>query len=238
MKHMSTRSENMTTILIIEDDKDLSYITADMLKSYGYQVECVEDAAAAYALLMNHRFDLIILDINLPDESGFEVCIELSKISNVPLIFVIARTNEDDKIAGLDIGGDDYLAKPYSLKELLSRINALIRRSYGNIGNQAEYRIGTKENIHVNQGMRTVTRDGNEVRLALKEFDLLVFLCQNQNLVLSKEALLHEVWGVLSEVEIATVAVHIRWLREKLEEDPANPQFIKTVWGVGYRLVK
>lgn len=220
-------------ILIVDDDQDLSFITADTLESYGYEVMSAADPDEAFALLENVQFQLILLDINLPGMSGFEVCQELRRISKVPVIFASARTGEEDKIKGLDIGGDDYLEKPYSLKELLARIKALIRRTYGEDDQEPCYHFGA---VTVDVGRRKVTRKGQEIRLALKEFDMLAYLCGHQGNAVSKEQILRDVWGLLSEAELATVAVHIRWLREKLEEDPAHPVYIRTVWGVGYRL--
>mgnify|MGYP002486045644 FL=1 len=131
------------------------------------------------------------------------------------------------------MGGDDYLAKPYSLKELIARVNALMRRTYGTEERESIYEFGS---VRVDIGMRKVERGGKEVKLALKEFDVLAYLCRHKNQVVKKEELLHEVWGAFSEAEIATVAVHIRWLREKLEDNAAEPKWIKTVWGVGYCL--
>ncbi len=220
-------------ILIVDDDRDLSFITADTLESYGYEVMSAADPDEAFALLENVQFQLILLDINLPGMSGFEVCQELRRISKVPVIFASARTGEEDKIKGLDIGGDDYLEKPYSLKELLARIKALIRRTYGEDDQEPCYHFGA---VTVDVGRRKVMRKGQEIRLALKEFDVLAYLCGHQGNAVSKEQILRDVWGLLSEAELATVAVHIRWLREKLEEDPAHPVYIRTVWGVGYRL--
>lgn len=220
-------------ILIVDDDRDLSFITADTLESYGYEVMSAADPDEAFALLENVQFQLILLDINLPGMSGFEVCQELRRISKVPVIFASARTGEEDKIKGLDIGGDDYLEKLYSLKELLARIKALIRRTYGEDDQEPCYHFGA---VTVDVGRRKVTRKGQEIRLALKEFDVLAYLCGHQGNAVSKEQILRDVWGLLSEAELATVAVHIRWLREKLEEDPAHPVYIRTVWGVGYRL--
>ncbi len=219
-------------ILIIEDDIDLAGITRDMLESYGYGTEIVTDCGQAFDILVKERFQLVLMDINLPDGSGFDVCRELRHMSRVPVIFASARTSEDDKIKGLDMGGDDYLAKPYSLRELLARVNALMRRVYGGEKDMPVYRFGK---ITVDTGMRTVECDGEPVRLALREFDLLAYLCAHKGQIIAKEELLHEVWGAFSEAETATVAVHIRWLREKLEADPSNPEFIKTVWGIGYQ---
>lgn len=220
-------------ILIIDDDEDLAMIAGDMLNDYGYETDCVHDGEAAYELLKSKSFDLILLDINLPYETGFSVCKELRKVSTVPILFASARTSEDDRITGFDMGGDDYLPKPYSLKELLARVNALMRRSYG--FSQVEQPISAGD-IRIDVESRTVTRCGKAVSLSLKEFDLLVYMAKNKNKPLSKEELLRAVWGIYSEAELSTVAVHIRWLREKLEKDPSKPVMIKTVWGVGYSL--
>lgn len=220
-------------ILIVDDDEDLSYIIADMLENYGYHVKRAKDGAEAFDLLGEHTFHLVLLDINLPDETGFALCQELREVSTVPVIFASARGSETDRITGFDIGGDDYLPKPYSMKELLSRVNALIRRTYG---------FGEKETIVsfgdvvVNITSRTVEKGGKTISLSLKEFDLLAYLCQHKNCAISKEKLLTEVWGVFSMVEPSTLAVHIRWLREKIEENPAEPEYIKTVYKVGYML--
>lgn len=218
-------------ILMIEDDADLAGITCDMLQSYGYDTRIAPGCEQAFSILTKERFDLLLLDINLPDGTGYELCRELRKVSKVPVIFASARTSEDDKVKGLDTGGDDYLEKPYSLRELLARIQALIRRTYQEKDGQV-YKLGK---ITVDTAARTVMRDGQEIRLALKEFDLLAYLCTHPNRAISKEELLSGVWGAFCEAEISTVAVHIRWLREKLEEEPANPKLIKTVWGVGYQ---
>lgn len=220
-------------ILIADDDRDLSFIIAEMLEGYGYKVTCAYSGGEALRLLSEKSFHLILLDINLPDETGFELCGELRRVSNVPVIFASARTSETDRITGFDIGGDDYLPKPYSMKELLSRVNALIRRSYGSDKEEKIYSFGK---VRVNITARTVTKDGESVSLSLREFDLLSQLCLNMNKAVAKDRLLSEVWGAFSEVEPSTLAVHIRWLREKLEDDPADPRFIVTVFKVGYML--
>lgn len=224
----------MKSILIVDDDKELAFITGEMLTNYGYQVDTVTTIDETYEILKDKQYQLILLDINLPDGNGFEVCEELRRISKVPVIFASARTSEDDKIKGLDLGGDDYLEKPYSLKELLARVNALIRRSFGSDEGEIIYTFG---DVRVNVNARTVTRKGKEVKLALKEFDVLCYLCAHKSQPVTKEAILSEVWGIFSESELSTVSVHIRWLREKLEEDPSKPVHIKTVWGVGYQLI-
>ncbi|MCI8562736.1 MAG: response regulator transcription factor [Lachnospiraceae bacterium] len=220
-------------ILIIDDDEDLSFIISDMLESYGYAVTGVPDSETAFRLLSENTYHLILLDINLPDITGFELCKELRRVSTVPVIFASARTSETDRIMGFDIGGDDYLPKPYSMKELLSRVNALIRRTYGFEGQEKKLLFG---DVSVNITARSVTKGGEEVLLSLREFDLLAYLCEHKNTALAKDKLLSEVWGAFSMVEASTLTVHIRWLREKLEDNPAKPKYIKTVWGVGYIL--
>ena len=220
-------------ILIIDDDEDLSFIISDMLESYGYQATCAKTGEEAFVLLTKNTYHLILLDINLPDSTGFELCKELRLVSTVPIIFASARTNETDRITGFDIGGDDYLPKPYSMKELLSRINALIRRTYGFHEEEKIIHFG---DVTVNITARTVIKNGKTVSLSLREFDLLAYLSEHKNMAIPKERLMSEVWGAFSNVEPSTLTVHIRWLREKLEENPAKPKYIKTVFKVGYML--
>lgn len=220
-------------ILVVDDDEDLSYIISDMLESYGYNVLIAENADKAFELLSENIFHLLLLDINLPGITGFEICKELRKVSAVPVVFASARTSEMDRITGFDIGGDDYLPKPYSMKELLARINAVIRRAYGFNGEEKIVRFG---NVVVNITSRTITKNNKLISLSLKEFDLLAYLCEHKNSAVPKEKLITEVWGAFSVVEPSTLAVHIRWLREKIEDYPAKPQYIKTVFKVGYML--
>lgn len=220
-------------ILIVDDDRDLSYIIAEMLKEHGYNITCAESGERAYEILSDNTCHLILLDINLPDETGFELCKELRRVSDVPIIFASARTSETDRITGFDIGGDDYLPKPYSMRELLSRVNALIRRSYGSGKEEETVSFG---NVTVNLTAGTVIKNGKAVTLSLREYDLLSYLCKNMNKAISKEKLLSEVWGAFSQVEPSTLTVHIRWLREKLEDDPSDPKHIKTVFKVGYMI--
>lgn len=162
------------SILVIDDDEDLSYIISDMLESYGYTVTCAKNSDTAFELLSTQTYHLILLDINLPDTTGFELCREIRKVSNVPIIFASARTSETDRITGFDIGGDDYLPKPYSMQELLSRVNALMRRTYGASDKDVIVHIG---DIIVNIGARTVTKNNQTIALSLREFDLLSYLC-------------------------------------------------------------
>ena len=223
---------NKKSILIVEDEQELSMIITDMLTGCGYVTKCAETAEEAYELLGRQSFHLIMLDINLPDATGFEICRELRSASKMPVIFASARTSEDDRINSFDIGGDDFLQKPYSMKELLSRINALMRRAYGS----DEEQVITFGDISVNTVARTVTKSGRAVKLSQREFDLLSYLCRSMNTAIPKDTLISEVWGAFSEVEPSTLTVHIRWLREKLENDPAEPKYIKTIWRLGYMI--
>ena len=219
-------------ILIVDDDRELSEIISDMLEGYGYDVSMAGDGEQAMDMLAEEAFHLILLDINLPGGTGFALCQELRKASTVPVIFASARTSETDRIMGFDIGGDDYLPKPYSMKELLSRVNALIRRTYG----FQEEKVLSFGDITVNMTARTVKKGGEMLFLSLKEFDLLACLCEHKNQAIPKENLIAEVWGAFTMVEPSTLTVHIRWLREKIEENPAKPRYIKTIFKVGYML--
>ncbi len=225
--------EKNRKILIVDDDVSLSDITKDMLESYDYLVEQSYSVEDAYEKLTEGKYDLILLDINLPDGEGYEVCKELRRVSTVPVIFASARTNVDDRVTGFEIGGDDYLPKPYSMKELLVRVNALIRRTYGFSEGETKVRFN---DVEVNLTTRSVTKAGKVVNLSLKEFDLLSYLCQHRGEAIEKDKLISEVWGVFSEVDPSTLTVHIRWMREKLEDDPSKPVYIKTVFKVGYIL--
>ena len=221
------------SILIVDDERDLHMVIADMLTGYGYRVSSAFDAEEAFELLSKNTYHVILLDINLPDSDGFELCKDLRKVSTVPVIFASARTSESDRISGYEIGGDDYLPKPYSMKELLVHIQALIRRTYGFT---EEEKILSFGDITVNMTSRSVTKKGEPVALSLREFDLLAYLCEHKNQAMPKEKILTSVWGAFMTSEASTLTVHIRWLREKLEDDPAEPKFIKTVYKVGYML--
>lgn len=220
-------------ILIIDDDEAMTGIIADTLTEYGYEPYEAYTLDGARDALSQHTVELIILDINLPDGVGYDFCKELRKYSNVPIIFASARTMEDDRVRSFDIGGDDFLSKPYSLKELLSHVNALFRRTYGF---SSEEKITKFGDVVVNSTLRTVTKAGAQVNLSLREFDLLDYLINNKNVAVNKEKLLSEVWGAYNIVEPSTLTVHIRWLREKLEDDPSSPRYLITVRGVGYAL--
>ena len=173
----------MKEILIVDDDKDLSFIISEMLTDYGYGVTCAQSCDEAFFLLGERKFSLVLLDINLPDGTGFEICAQLRRASDVPVIFASARTAEDDRINGFDIGGDDYLPKPYSMKELLARVNALMQRAYGFGSEEKTVSFG---GVFVNITTRTVTKNGAAVSLSLREFDLLAYLCETKKTAIPK----------------------------------------------------
>lgn len=235
---MTEKLTDKRTILIVDDDLDLSMLIQDMLEDNGYASLYAASIDEAYEVLTDNRCDLILLDINLPDGTGFTLCQELRQSSQIPIIFASARTSEDDKVNGLDMGGDDYIAKPYSLKELMSRIRSILRRTYGSDDDKSELLVLNTEGnkIEINRHARTVSRNKGNVDMKPKEFDLLVYMAENRGRVLTKEQIMSAVWGLYSDVEPSTVAVHVRWLREKLETDPSHPQLIRTVWGTGYVL--
>jgi len=222
-----------TDILIIDDDCDLVGIALDLLTDNGYSVDTAGCIQSALELFSHTAYRLIILDISLPDGTGFELCEKLRKTTDIPIIFISARTSDTDKITGLDIGGDDYIPKPYSLGELLSRVRAHLRRSYSMDPVSERFSFG---DIEVCIKARTVSKNGFTVELSAKEFDLLAVLIQNKNNAMARDKLFDEVWGAYSEAEPSSLTVHIRWLREKLEGDPSEPKHLKTVWGVGYML--
>lgn len=218
-------------ILLVDDDKDLMMITKDLLENRGYHCFYALDAQKARELLYSTEIALIILDINLPGTDGFLFCKQLREESEVPVIFVSARTNETDKITGLDLGGDDYLSKPYSLLELFSRIQALLRRTYGFTSKKPV----TFDNITIDLVKRQVYKAGIELALTTKEFNLLNFFITHPHEVISKEKLFAQVWGNDSDSTFSTLYAHIRWLREKIEMDSSKPQHLITVHGIGYR---
>ncbi len=230
-------------ILIVEDDISLMEVTGDFLADNGFSIRKCSSGSKALEMLKVCSFRLIILDINLPDLIGFDVCSLIRKTSKVPIIFLSARISDTDKITGLDLGADDYISKPYSLNELLSRIKAQMRRTY-DYNSESTSLVGqtrqdedcfTFGNAVVNFTSRKVFVSGIEKDFPAKEFDLLAYLIRNRNKSISKETLFNAVWGYESIGEISTLSVHIRRLREKIEEDPSNPTYIKTIWSVGFR---
>jgi DNA-binding response OmpR family regulator len=228
------------TILIVEDDQTLKETLAYNLDKQGYKTETAEDGKRAVDLANKIQPDLVILDIMLPVIDGYEVCRILRKDSNVPIIMLTARDDEIDRVIGLEIGADDYLTKPFSMRELLARVKAQIRRVRFDledsiIVDQSPNDIITYENLKIDLSRREVLIEGQPVSLKPKEYDLLLYLARHQGQVLTRDMLLEEVWGWDYSGGSRTVDVHIRWLREKIEPAPSHPIRLVTVRGAGYR---
>jgi DNA-binding response OmpR family regulator len=222
----------MTTILIVEDDKTVRETLALNLRSEGYEVLAAEDGEAGLKAGREGSPDLVVLDVMLPRLDGLTVCRILRRESDVPIILLTARGTEADKIIGLETGADDYMVKPFSLGEFLARVRAALRR-----GRQAQTAPGEmiSGDLRLDPTGRRATRGEVEIQLAPREFDLLAMLMRNRGAVLTRELLLARVWGEDYQGDTRTVDVHIRWLRQKIEADPSDPQRITTVRGVGYR---
>lgn len=225
----------MDKILIIEDDEAIAAIERDYLEIDGFAVETAPDGLSGLKRGLSGEFDLILLDIMLPGMDGFAVCRHLREKLNIPILMVTARQEDIDKIRGLGLGADDYIEKPFSPGVLVARVKANLAQ-YRRLAQPAtapnEITLG---GIRLNTGTRRVFADGREVELKNREFELLLFLMLNVDMVFDKETLYEKVWGLDAMGDNATVAVHINRLREKLERDPAKPRYIQTVWGAGYR---
>ena len=223
----------MPTILLVEDDATLADTLRYNLERESYTVISASDGMTALELARSGNPDIVVLDVMLPRLDGFSVCRILRKESSVPVIMLTARQDEVDRIAGLELGADDYLTKPFSVGELLARIRAILRRTDRTTGLERD--IVTIGAIKLDPGSRRIWRDDNEVQLSQKEFDLLACLMRNRGLALSRDVLLERVWGFDYVGDGRTVDVHIRWLREKIEADPSTPEYVQTVRGIGYR---
>jgi DNA-binding response OmpR family regulator len=226
-------------VLLVEDEPTLVDTLEYNLTRQGYDVCTATDGLAALEVARREHPDLIVLDIMLPKLDGFEVCRILRREMNVPILMLTARDDEVDKVVGLEMGADDYLTKPFSMRELLARVKALLRRV-----RLDREEMATKEppaerwtfgDLTIDLARREVLRNGKPLPLKLREYDLLVFLARNQNIVLSRDLILERVWGWDYSGGTRTVDVHVRWLREKIEPDPAHPARIVTVRGAGYR---
>ncbi len=224
-------------ILIIEDEKNIAELERDYLEANGYEANMVYDGHTGLAQLKEGNYNLVLLDMMLPGIDGFEVCREIRKFTDIPVLLVSAKREDIDKIRGLGIGADDYVTKPFSPSELVARVGAHIAR-YERLTAKAapdennEINVGS---LHIDKNARRVYVNNEEISMTNKEFDLLLFLAQNPNVVFSKEVLFDKIWGLNSIGETSTVTVHINRIRDKVEQDTTNPQYIETVWGAGYR---
>jgi two-component system OmpR family response regulator len=223
-------------VLIVEDDRTLLDVLKYNLTKEGYNVVTATDGAQALEIALGQKPDLIVLDIMLPELNGLEVCRILRKDMNVPIIMLTAKGEDIDKLVGLEIGADDYMTKPFSMRELLARIRALLRRARMTVSKSPDEATVNIGNLDIDTPRRRATLGGTALDLTQKEFDLLAFLARNRGLVFSREQLLEKVWGYDYAGGTRTVDVHIRWLREKIETNPAKPERLITVRGIGYKL--
>ena len=226
----------MSRILIIEDEEAIADLEKDYLELSDFDVTIEHDGEEGLKQALSGDYGLIILDLMLPGMDGFEVCKHIREKKDVPVIMVSAKKDDIDKIRGLGLGADDYLTKPFSPSELVARVKAHLSRYSRLVGNNAKKNdiIEIRE-LKIDKPARRVFIDGVEKPFTTKEFDLLTFLAENPNHVFSKEELFRQIWNMESVGDIATVTVHIKKIREKIEYDTSNPQYLETIWGVGYR---
>ncbi len=226
----------MSKILVVEDEVTIAELEKDYLELSGFEVKLENTGDAGLEAALNEDFNLIILDLMLPNLDGFEICKRIREEKNIPIIVVSAKKDDIDKIRGLGLGADDYMTKPFSPSELVARVKAHLARYERLIG------TGMKENeiieirgIKIDKTARRVYINGEEKNFTTKEFDLLTFLAENPNHVFTKEELFNKIWDMESIGDIATVTVHVKKIREKIEFNTAKPQYVETIWGVGYR---
>jgi DNA-binding response OmpR family regulator len=225
----------MKRILIIEDDKSIAELQKDYLEMSGYEVVCAFDGICGQKLIESENFDLVILDLMLPGKDGFEILRDVSQTQLIPVLVVSAKSDEVDKIKGLNLGADDYITKPFGMGELVARVNSHIKK-------YERFKVSAKNTSVIEAGVlsvdvedRRVFAAGNEVMLTQKEFDLLLFLMENPNRVYSKDLLFEKVWGYDALSDTTTVTVHVARIREKIEKYVTGFENIETVWGAGYR---
>ena len=218
----------MTDILIVEDEKELAGLLCDFLRGENYTVSVAETGEKALSLYEKYGARLVVLDVMLPGMDGFAVCRKIREESNTPILIVSAKTGKEDKLNGLVLGADDYIEKPYDIDIMLAKIDGIFKRRYA----VDELIDG---DLKINKITRTVYKNDTPIDMTAKEFDLLLLLMENKGKSLSKEYLFNQIWGSDSFSEIQTLTVHIKWLREKIEDNTKNPKHILTVWGVGYK---
>ncbi len=233
----------MPKILIIEDDDEIALIERDYLEVSGFEVVVKKDGRNALSLLTSEEFDLLILDLMLPGIDGYAICREIRSQIDIPILMVTAKTETIDKIRGLGLGADDYIAKPFDPAELIARVQChlkryerLTHRGCDTIEEAGAEQTITIGNVHIQTKSWKVLKGQEEIKFPHREFELLKFLAMNPNIVFSKEALFEKIWGYDYVGDSATVTVHVNRIREKIEEDPKDPQIIETIWGAGYRL--
>lgn len=223
----------MSRILIVEDELDLANIIKDYLEKELYEVEICTEGDEAIGIFDKFKPSLVILDLMLPGMNGYEICQNIRIKSTIPILILSAKIDEFDKVKGLNLGADDYITKPFRPRELLARVNAQLRRSQ--VFNKENLEIIEIENIRIYTKEYKVEKDGRDLDLSRNEFELLIFLSKNPRQVFSREQLYDRIWGFDSYGDLNTVTVTINRLRQKIEDNPKNPKYILTVWGVGYK---
>jgi len=223
---------SVTTVLVVDDEPIVREVVVSYLQREGYRTLEAEDGDRARELLESESPSLVVLDVMLPGTDGLELCRWIRGRSELPIIMLTARGEEADRIVGLELGADDYVTKPFSPRELAARVRTVLRRSRSEVS-EAE-RLSFDE-LSIDARTHEVRKDGTELRLTAKEFDLLWFLARHPRQVFSRDQLMDRVWGYEAALDTGTVTVHVRRLREKIEDDPSQPRFLQTVWGVGYR---
>lgn len=224
----------MKRILIIEDDKSISELQKDYLEMSGHEVTCAFDGRSGYDYIKNDNFDLVILDLMLPEKDGFEILSEVADSKQIPILIVSAKTDEVYKIKGLNLGADDYITKPFSMGELVARVNSNLK-TYDRFKDNSKKKLIVAGGLSIDKEDHRVFIEENEVFLTQKEFELLLFLIENPNRVYSKEELYEKIWGYDALSDTTTITVHIARIREKIQPRPESRQYIETVWGAGYR---
>lgn len=225
----------MKQVLIIEDDLNIAEMERDYLQLNGYKPEIAQDGTQGLKMALQGIYDVIIVDLMLPGKDGYQIIKEIRKEFELPIIVVSARSEDIDKIRGLDFGADDYLTKPFSPAELVARVKSHINRYERLKGNNPASEIISRGGLEINTSSHRVLVNGKEVAMTSKEYAILVFLALNPNIVFTKEHIFDRVWGDELYGDTATVPVHIQKIRKKIEKDPSNPEFIETLWGTGYR---
>ena len=226
----------MRRILIIEDEESIAELEKDYLELSGFDVDIENEGTAGLEKALHEEYDLFILDLMLPGMDGFEICRKIREVKNTPMIMVSAKKEDIDKIRGLGLGADDYITKPFSPSEMVARVKAHMARYERLIGSgMPDNEVIEIRGLKIDKTARRVWVNGEEKNFTTKEFDLLTFLAQNPNHVFTKEELFSRIWDMESIGDIATVTVHIKKIREKIEFNTAKPQYIETIWGVGYR---
>lgn len=225
---------NTAKLLIVEDEPSIAEVVSLYLRRAGYHVTIAGNGKVALDLLDESIPDLVVLDLMLPEVDGLSVTRWIRNRSDVPIIMLTARREESDRIAGLEMGADDYVVKPFSPQELVSRVRAVLRRTHSTSEVKTDSGIKYKD-IAIDPSTRLVTVKGAEINLTAKEFELLWYLAQHPRQVFTRDQLLEQIWGISEYIDPSTVTVHIRRLREKIEADPSNPEHLQTVWGVGYK---